>query len=492
MDIKTRQNIEKNGRAFSLGIIVLIVIALLGLLGMASNSGTGQAVGIIRLVLDIAAAVVFTVIFFKNKESENFIKYGSIVLFATYVILTMTAPHPNMALSIFPVAVFVMFSMKKRLVRVSCVMCAVYSLIVTFKYIATDKTYTNQAVLQLLVILTTDILISMIVKVQETHQSEIMAEIEANLAATKETEEKLVDLSKQLSDRFDVAKTNSDSTLQSISSAAEAMGEINTGVRGTAEAIEQQTMLTSEIQGNIENANNATSEMMEAAGDSVKAVKEGKSLIDELSTQATLTSELNKLSQETTNGLNKRIEEVGDIVGEILTISSKTNLLALNASIEAARAGEAGRGFAVVADEIRQLSEQTKSSVNKITEIIAKLNENAREASDNMAKSIEASEKQNIMIGETKSQIEIIEDKNSILKTLMEEISRQVEDILNANTRITDSISNLSATSEEVSASSETCTDLMDEGNSAMNVLGSLLEEINVIANELKAVATKE
>ena len=59
--------------------------------------------------------------------------------------------------------------------------------------------------------------------------------------------------------------------------------------------------------------------------------------------------------------------------GTITAITNQTNLLSLNASIEAARAGDAGKGFAVVADEIRNLSEGTKDSSNRILSAIDRL-----------------------------------------------------------------------------------------------------------------------
>lgn len=66
---------------------------------------------------------------------------------------------------------------------------------------------------------------------------------------------------------------------------------------------------------------------------------------------------------------------VGKSNGDIASIASQVNILAMNAKIEAARAGDAGRGFAIVAEAINDLSHKTRSAVEDISATIQSMSQ---------------------------------------------------------------------------------------------------------------------
>lgn len=93
------------------------------------------------------------------------------------------------------------------------------------------------------------------------------------------------------------------------------------------------------------------------------------------------TNMVSVIIQELKNAMEKsrEVEKISQLTTDILNISSKTNLLSLNASVEAARAGEAGNGFAVVAEEIGRLASSCKDTANNIKGINERVVESVNE-----------------------------------------------------------------------------------------------------------------
>lgn len=114
----------------------------------------------------------------------------------------------------------------------------------------------------------------------------------------------------------------------------------------------------------------------------------------------------------------------------IQKISKEINLLSLNASIEAARAGEAGRGFAVVAERVRELSDTTAESAERIVSRMSSLVQAVEQSTEQVAFS----------------------QQND--KSMLEQAEQRIESVLElvkkVNAELSGTIASMDASSQEI------------------------------------------
>lgn len=276
---------------------------------------------------------------------------------------------------------------------------------------------------------------------------------------------------------------------EAMDAAHASMEDIARSSESTAEAVNRQADMTGQIQERLEKANGSATEAKEITEKLKGVIVTGKQNADELHAQSVLVDQSTARISETVNQLVENVQKVSNITETIMSISSQTNMLALNASIEAARAGELGKGFAVVADQIRNLAEQTKVSTEQITEIIAQLNAVTNETQEGLSASVESINAQRQKVEEVTSNFTDVEDGMMELENGMNNMGHQVRRVLVANKEIVESISTLSAASQEVLAGTQVSKETIDSTYDSLNGFSKTVEETFEQLQHLKEAA---
>ncbi|MGE7916059.1 methyl-accepting chemotaxis protein [Lysinibacillus xylanilyticus] len=271
------------------------------------------------------------------------------------------------------------------------------------------------------------------------------------------------------------------------------VNEIASGTELQASNASDVASTMAEFTLKMSDVNNSSKDVHQYSQNVMALTKEGQGLMDASTEQMTSIHHIVKDAVYKVDELSKQTQEISKIVAVIQDIASQTNLLALNAAIEAARAGEHGKGFAVVADEVRKLAEQVAVSVDDITGIVQRIQQDSNMVTSSLETGFGEVEKGTTQIAATNETFSQIAEAVYSMSTNIDNMSTKLEDVVQNTINIHKSVDEIAAISEqsaagiqETSATIEQAASSMDEINNSSVNLADMAENLNELTRKFK------
>lgn len=257
-----------------------------------------------------------------------------------------------------------------------------------------------------------------------------------------------------------------------------AIQEINQGANQNAISIQEQTDFVQSIQLKVKQTSELSNLMEQEADLTVQNAADGLELIDRLQDKSVEVEENTVIASDLIHSLHKQTVLIQEICQNISSIAHRTNILSLNASIEAARAGDVGKGFNIVAQEVRKLAEQTMTLSTNIEQITSDLATSSLDSVQAMEKLQVINVDQSSLAKESGMMFHTINQHLHSVKEQIFSVHFNIKDILDANFKMNEAISNISAVSEETLANTEEATAIMESHARGAERTEELVEEL--------------
>ena len=328
------------------------------------------------------------------------------------------------------------------------------------------------------------------------HLSEIVLRIKGSSDTNKRIKNDLVDFietattsTSEMNSNALSIKVQIDSLEGNIASSSEAIKNV-ISILGTQRnsmstqntMVDESSSSITEMIASINNVGEITKKKTNAMKDLVKVASEGSDKLGD----TTL-----KIQQ-----INENVDEIRGTADLIENIASQTNLLAMNAAIEAAHAGESGKGFAVVADEIRKLAEASSVNSKHINGVLKNVITKIQEAVESGDITRSAFEEVNREVSLSTSSFEevsinmeeLLEGGSIILQSMssLKEISEKVNE---GNANLETSINSTNAVMEEVNTISQDVTTKVKDISHSLNLMNGIMDSVNTTTDQISSVS---
>ncbi len=273
----------------------------------------------------------------------------------------------------------------------------------------------------------------------------------------------------------------------SVEMSKKAMENLTYGTNDAVSAISVQQQNTEEINCHIQEVGEVTASIMDSVELTEKKLTDGQNAMDNLMQQVKVSDDASRLVAKEMDELKEYADKMQGIMTLISNVADQTSLLALNASIEAARAGEAGKGFAVVASEISALAGQTSTATGDINSLIETITNSLLEVTESVGELLKSNKMQSGYVNDTATYFEQIHASTQSIFGQMNRLQNTVSAVSDANKRIIQSVENVSAVTEEVTASANETLDGSNQNLESVADIVAIMAELNKNTEELRA-----
>ncbi|MBQ8597272.1 MAG: hypothetical protein IJ409_05745 [Lachnospiraceae bacterium] len=479
---------SRNKTAMTGVVIMNQVLAIAYLVEVVKGARTIGSYAIVA-ALCILPCVLAVAVYFKKKDAKA-IRYIMGIGFSalyTYIMFTSSTDLAFCYVLVI-ISAFTVYADYKFSIGI-CIYALLVNIALMVKRAVTTglepEQITNAEIIIACIVLTSLFSVLAIKKVVVINQANI-----DKAERQKEQSDKLLqttlDVASAITENIGGATSEAGLLGDAIGSTQRAMEELTKGTNEAAEAIEAQQQKTEEINGHVYEVETATDKIVAEIGQAEERVTESNQVMNSLLEQVKTSENSSKLVAQEMEGLKQNAEQMQTVLGLIRSVANQTGMLALNASIEAARAGEAGRGFAVVASEISSLASQTNSATGDINQLIGNIAGSIEEVVAAMNALLECNRLQNEYVGQTAENFEKIYASTQEIAGQAAYLKKTVESVAVANKQVSESVENVSALTEEVTASASETLESCNMNLSSIAKVAEIMNKLEAEAQKLK------